>query len=93
MAPGRAMPANPHPHGKVPALINDGETVFESSAIALYLTDKYRTKKLGPAVGEPKRGEYLILVGLPPGRHGTGHPFAPLRYQACVRRHGLGTRR
>jgi glutathione S-transferase len=51
--------ANPHPHGKVPALVDGDETVFESSAIALFLTDKYRTKKLGPAVGEPNRGEYL----------------------------------
>jgi glutathione S-transferase len=56
---GEKDPANPHPHGKVPALHDDGETVFESSAIALFLTDKYRTVRLGPAVGEPKRGEYL----------------------------------
>ena len=35
---GGVDPENPHPHGKSPAL-KDGETlVFESSAIALYLT-------------------------------------------------------
>jgi glutathione S-transferase len=56
---GEKDPANPHPHGKVPALHDDGETVFESSAIALFLTDKYRKVRLGPAVGEGKRGEYL----------------------------------
>ena len=56
---GEKDPANPHPHGKVPALKDDGETVFESSAIGLYLTDKYRKVRLGPAVGEPKRGEFL----------------------------------
>jgi glutathione S-transferase len=58
---------NPHPHGKVPALVDSGETVFESSAIALYLTDKYRTKKLGPAAGEPNRGEYLSWLAYRPG--------------------------
>jgi len=43
----------------VPALEYGDELVFESSAIALYLTDKYRAKPMGPAVGDPKRGEYL----------------------------------
>ena len=32
---GHVDPANPHPHGKVPAIADDGEIVFESSAIAL----------------------------------------------------------
>ncbi len=62
---GAADPLNPHPHGKVPALVDDGETIFESGAIALYLTDKYR--KLGPAAGEPKRGEYLSWLFYRPG--------------------------
>ena len=48
-----------NPHGKVPALVHDGELVFESSAIALYLTDMFPEAKLGPLAGEPKRGEYL----------------------------------
>ena len=56
---GERDAANPHPHGKVPALLHDGEMVFESSAIALYLTDLFPEAKLGPRVGEPKRGEYL----------------------------------
>jgi glutathione S-transferase len=56
---GARDPANPHPHGKVPALVHDGETVFESSAIALYLTDLFPHARLGPRVGERKRGEYL----------------------------------
>jgi glutathione S-transferase len=64
---GSKDPANPHPHGKVPALADDDEIVFEGSAIALYLTDKYRKKKLGPAVGEPKRGEYLSWLAYRPG--------------------------
>lgn len=64
---GARDPANPHPHGKVPALTDGEETIFEASAIALYLTDKYREKKLGPAVGEPKRGEYLSWLAYRPG--------------------------
>jgi glutathione S-transferase len=59
--------SNPHPHGKVPALVDGGETIFEGSAIALFLTDKHRTKTLGPAVGEPKRGEYLSWLAYRPG--------------------------
>jgi glutathione S-transferase len=56
---GAADPANPHPHGKVPAISDDGVIVFESPAIALYLTDKFTRNRLGPLVGEPGRGPYL----------------------------------
>lgn len=56
---GERDPVNPHPLGKVPAIL-DGETrVFESSAIALYLTDRFPQSGLGPTVGEPQRGAYL----------------------------------
>jgi glutathione S-transferase len=64
---GARDPANPHPHGKVPAIVDGADTVFETSAIALFLTDKYRTKKLGPAVGEAQRGEYLSWLAYRPG--------------------------
>jgi glutathione S-transferase len=64
---GEKDPANPHPHGKVPALTDDGETIFESGAIALFLTDKYRKVRMGPAPGEPKRGEYLSWLFYRPG--------------------------
>jgi glutathione S-transferase len=56
---GAADPANPHPHGKVPAISDDGAIVFESPAIALYLTDKFPKKGLGPLVNEPGRAAYL----------------------------------
>lgn len=56
---GSADPANPHPNGKVPAISDDGVVVFESPAIALYLTDKFPQNRLGPVVGEPGRGAYL----------------------------------
>lgn len=56
---GTRDPANPHPHGKVPAISDDGIVVFESPAIALYLTDKYPKNRIGPQAGEPDRGAYL----------------------------------
>ena len=53
---------NPHPHGKVP-VIRDGETVvYESAAIALYLTDKFPAAGVGPVVGDSKRGAYLTWL-------------------------------
>jgi glutathione S-transferase len=53
---------NPHPHGKVPA-IRDGETiVYESAAIALYLTDKFPQNDIGPQISDPKRGAYLTWL-------------------------------
>jgi glutathione S-transferase len=64
---GAKDPANPHPHGKVPALTDGGDTLFESSAIALYLTDKYRAVKMGPAAGEKGRDEYLSWLAYRPG--------------------------
>jgi glutathione S-transferase len=64
---GARDPANPHPHGKVPALVDAGETLFETSAIALYLTDKYRERPMGPRAGESRRGEYLSWLAYRPG--------------------------
>jgi glutathione S-transferase len=56
---GATDPANPHPHGKVPAISDDGVVVFESPAIALYLTDRFPKNRLGPLVGDAGRGAYL----------------------------------
>jgi len=56
---GGPDPANPHPHGKVPAISDDGVVVFESPAIALYLTDRFPKNGIGPLVGAPERGAYL----------------------------------
>lgn len=56
---GAVDPANPHPHGKVPAISDDGVLVFESPAIALYLTDRFPKNRLGPLVDERERGAYL----------------------------------
>jgi glutathione S-transferase len=58
---GAVDPANPHPHGKVPAMRDEdtGEIVYESPAIALYLTDKFPKAGIGPTVGQKGRGAYL----------------------------------
>jgi glutathione S-transferase len=56
---GVVDPANPHPHGKVPAISDDGVVVFESAAITLYLTDKFPHNRVGPQLADPQRGEYL----------------------------------
>src|SRR3954468_21409200 len=64
---GAVDPANPHPHGKVPALVHDGEVVFEGAAIALYLVDLFPEAKLGPRVGEAKRGALLSWLAYRPG--------------------------
>ncbi len=59
---GAADPANPHPHGKVPALTDDGSLIFESPAIALYLTDRFPDAGLGPRVSDKDRGAYLTWL-------------------------------
>jgi glutathione S-transferase len=56
---GAPDPTNPHPDQKVPALVDDGELVTESSAIVLYLTDKFPAAGLGPLIGDAQRGPYL----------------------------------
>src|ERR1700753_3030491 len=73
---GGIDPENPHPHGKSPALM-DGETlVWESTAIALYLTDRFPQNGLGPVVGDSKRGAYVSWLayyagGVEPGGVGA----------------------
>lgn len=51
-----------HPHGKVPAIVHEGVTVFESAAIALYLSELFPEAGLGFPVGDPKRGPYLTWL-------------------------------
>lgn len=52
---------NPHPEGKVPLIVHNGETIRETSAIMIYLTDHFQSP-LGKQVGEPGRGEYLTWM-------------------------------
>jgi glutathione S-transferase len=47
-----------HPHGFVPALEDDGVVLIESSAICMYLADKYGDGRLAPKPGTTARGKY-----------------------------------
>jgi glutathione S-transferase len=59
---GGVDPANPHPDGKAPALMDDGALITESAAIFLYLTDKFPAAGIGPQVGDKARGPYLTWL-------------------------------
>jgi glutathione S-transferase len=56
---GARDPSNPHPHGKVPALMHNTTLIFETTAITLYLTDMFPQSGLGPKIGDSDRGAYL----------------------------------
>jgi len=56
---GAVDPENRHPHGKSPALKDGDVLVLESSALALYLTDKFTQNGIGPVVGDSHRGAYV----------------------------------
>lgn len=64
---GERDPDNVHPHGKVPAIVHDGVEVWESAAVALYLTDAFPDAGIGPQVGDPKRGAYVSWLAYYPG--------------------------
>ena len=59
---GEIDPTNPHPHGKVPVLKDGSTVVFEQTAIALYVADKFPKARLGPSFGEPARGPFLTML-------------------------------
>jgi glutathione S-transferase len=59
---GTLDPKNPHPHGKVPVLKDGATVIFEQTAIALYLADKFPAAHLGPAPGEPGRGNFVTML-------------------------------
>lgn len=48
-----------HPLGRVPALEDDGATIFESGAIVQYVLAKYGGGRLVPEVSSPDFGPYL----------------------------------
>lgn len=47
-----------HPHAKVPVLVDDSITIFESAAICTYLADKYFDKNFAPSINSPTRAYY-----------------------------------
>ncbi len=59
---GAVDPANPHPDGKVPALVDGDVLITESIAIVQYLADAFPAAGLSPAIGDPLRGPYLTWL-------------------------------
>lgn len=47
-----------HPHGKVPVLVDEEVTIYESSAICAYLGDKYLSQGFAPDLDSPARAYY-----------------------------------
>jgi glutathione S-transferase len=47
-----------NPNGKIPVLVDDGEAIFETAAIGLYLADKFAGAGLAPAPGDAQRAAY-----------------------------------
>jgi GSH-dependent disulfide-bond oxidoreductase len=88
-----------NPNGKVPAIVDDGATVFDSNAILLYLAEK--TGKFLPANTPAARGELLswlmfIATGVGPFSGQAVHfrhfahekiPYAQTRYAYEAERH------
>jgi glutathione S-transferase len=48
-----------NPMGKLPALTDDGVAVTETTAICLYLADRYGLGRLAPMPDDPRRAPYL----------------------------------
>ena len=51
-----------HPLGRVPCLVDDGQTIFESGAIAQYLCEKYDAGRLGRGPDHSERYEWLQWI-------------------------------
>ncbi len=93
---GGADPANPHPEGKVPLLVDGATEVWERGAIMTYLTEKFG--RLSPQPGDTGRGSFLSWMAyygsvIEPvivfKRAGIDHPIAHLTFrgwpEVCAR--------
>jgi len=60
--PGKTPFAQATPYGKVPAIEDDGLTMFESGAILEYILERYGEGRLAPRIGTPQRGLFLQWV-------------------------------
>jgi glutathione S-transferase len=56
---GGRDPANPHPEGKVPYLVNGADHVRERGAIVAYLCEAFPKPGFAPPPGDPQRGAFL----------------------------------
>jgi glutathione S-transferase len=89
---GGRDPANPHPEGKVPALLHDGVLITERAAIILHLTSLFPDSGLAPNVGTPEWGAFATWMAWYQGvlepvvifeGAGIAHPWI----EACFRDH------
>jgi glutathione S-transferase len=55
---GRRDPANPHPEGKVPALLHDGQIITERGAIILHLCGLFPDSGMSPKPGTAEWGVF-----------------------------------
>jgi glutathione S-transferase len=60
---GAADPTNPHPEGRVPALLHGDCLVTEQIGIALYLLELFPHSDLGVPAGSDQRGAFLSWLG------------------------------
>ena len=54
--------SQPTPFGKVPAIEDDGISMFESGAILEYILERYGEGRLAPEFGSPQRSAFLQWV-------------------------------
>ncbi len=73
-----------NPNGKIPLLVADGEAIFETAAIGLYLADRFPAGGTG---GAPWRRQNRWFSGPPAGSSG-GHGGGRIRPGPWVRRAG-----
>lgn len=59
---GATDPANPHPEGKVPALVHDGVVITERAAIILHLTTLFPGTGAAPGPGTPEWGAFVTWL-------------------------------
>lgn len=59
---GGRDPTNPHPEGKVPALVHDGRVITERGAIILHLTSLFPDTGLAPEPGTPDWGVFAMWM-------------------------------
>ena len=83
-----------NPNSKVPAIVDDGQAVFDSNAILLYLAEK-TGKFLGPSRGDMLSWLMFVATGIGPYSGQSVHfthfakdeAYAVNRYQREIERH------
>jgi glutathione S-transferase len=89
---GGRDPDNPHPEGKVPALVHDGVLITERAAIMLHLTSLFPDAGFAPRAGTPEWGAFAMWLAWYQGvlepvmifeAAGVEHPWIT----ACFRDH------